>query len=141
MVDGLRINEQLEIPLEELEFRAIRSQGAGGQNVNKVSSAIQLRYDYSRSHVLPAKVRERLGKIDDQRITARGIVIKAQEFRRQSQNRAAALERLKALILAALEEPKPRIATKPSRQAKRARVTEKRRQGERKRSRQRPPID
>ncbi|MEO1204081.1 MAG: alternative ribosome rescue aminoacyl-tRNA hydrolase ArfB [Pseudomonadota bacterium] len=141
MVDTLRINDVLEIPLDELEFRAIRSRGAGGQNVNKVSSAIQLRFDFARSDTLPARVRERLQSLDDQRVTAQGIVIKAQEFRRQSQNRAAALDRLKAMIIDALEEPKPRIATKPSRQAKRARVTEKRRQAERKRNRQRPPID
>ena len=141
MVDTLYIDDGLSIPLDEVEFRAIRSQGAGGQNVNKVSSAIQLRYDYANSQVLPEKVRERLNGLDDQRVTAQGIVIKAQEFRRQSQNRAAALERLKAMILAALEEPKPRIATKPSRKAKRARVEDKRRRGDQKRSRRRPPID
>jgi len=140
-VSELCINADIAIPLDEIEIRAVRSQGAGGQNVNKVASAIHLRYDFEHSEALPDRVRRRLRELDDQRITTGGIVIKAQEHRRQSQNRQAALDRLRELIASALVEPKPRVPTRPSRAVKRKRVDDKRRQGERKRSRRRPSID
>ena len=128
-------------PLSEIQLQAIRAQGAGGQNVNKVATAIQLRFDFQHSPSLPDRVRERIAALDDQRVTANGIVIKAQEHRRQSQNRQAALERLRELILKAMDEPRTRVPTRPTKKSKHARLEAKRRQGERKRGRQRPDLD
>jgi ribosome-associated protein len=136
MSDDVIISGEIAIPLAEIEFSAVRSQGAGGQNVNKVASAIHLRFDIVGSASLPAHIRDRLLQLGDRRVTAEGVlVIKAQEHRTQERNRRAAVSRLRELIQSAAAEQKPRVATKPSKRSKVQRIDAKRRRGQVKKSR------
>ena len=131
----LQITPDIELQDEELEWQPIRAQGAGGQNVNKVSSALYLRFDIAASSLDDA-LKQRLLTQQDQRITGDGIlVIKAQRFRTQEKNRVDAIERLRELIVSASHVPKKRRPTKPSKASQRKRMDSKTRRGATKRLR------
>ena len=132
----LKISPHITIADSELDEQFVRASGPGGQNVNKVSTAVQLRFNVYASPALPWDVRARLIKLAGARINSAGeLIITAQRFRTQAQNRADARERLAALIRSALHAPKPRRKTKPSAGAQRRRVESKQRHGQLKRAR------
>lgn len=121
----LEITASVTVPAEEIEFTAMRSRGPGGQNVNKVSSAIRLRFDIGKSS-LPDDWKRRLLALRDQRIGDDGVVlIRSDEYRSQERNRQAALERLRQLLLGVSSPPKKRIPTRPTRAARKKRLDDK----------------
>ncbi|HEY6131996.1 MAG TPA: alternative ribosome rescue aminoacyl-tRNA hydrolase ArfB [Halioglobus sp.] len=136
----LKISSKVSIPLAEVQLQAIRAQGAGGQNVNKVSSAVHLRFDIGASS-LPDAYKQSLRTRNDRRISSDGIiVIKAQRFRSQDKNREDALERLRDLLQAAGVLRKRRKPTKPTRSSQKKRVDSKTKRGQLKSQRARVEI-
>ena len=136
MAEGLRIDDATTIPLDEIELRASRSSGPGGQHANVTASRIEAVFEVERSRSLSDEQKRRIARRHGARVTA-----VAQDARSQSRNRELALERLRARLAAALRRPKPRRATQPSRAARERRLAAKRRRSEVKRARRPPPDD
>jgi ribosome-associated protein len=137
MAATIEITPEISLAESELQFRFIRASGPGGQNVNALATAVQLRFDVASSPSLPDALRARLTALAGRRLSDDGIlVIEAKRFRSQAINRRDAVERLVALIRRAAQPPKPRRKTRPSRAAKERRLTTKRQRSETKRRRQ-----
>lgn len=137
----IRITSNIVINENEIKERFIRASGPGGQNVNKVSSAVQLRFDVASSSSVPEEVKARLPRLAGNRMTEGGVlVIEARRYRTQERNRRDALERLIALLRSASKRPKPRKKTRPTLASRKRRLDSKHRRGEVKRMR-RPVAD
>jgi ribosome-associated protein len=132
----IQINSRIAITEDEIDFEFIRSSGPGGQNVNKVSTAVRLRFDVRGSGSLPVEVRDRLIRLAGRRVGEDGVLtIHARSRRTQDSNRRDAIERLVELLQEACEKPKPRRATRPTRASRERRLDAKRRRGETKQGR------
>ncbi len=132
----MEITPGVQIPDDELRITFVQASGPGGQNVNKVATAAQLRFNVGASSALREEVKERLRRLAGRRMTGEGVlVIEAKRYRSQEKNRLDAVERLRVLVLKALEIPKERRPTKPSRSANRRRIESKKRRGEIKKNR------
>ena len=141
-MSGIRVTPQIEIGEEEIEERFVLASGPGGQNVNKVATAVQLRFDAARSPSLTADVLQRLARLAGRRMTQNGVlVLIAQRYRSQERNRADARDRLAELIRQAAIAPKRRVPTRPTGASKRRRLQAKAMRGTVKQQRQRPGED
>jgi ribosome-associated protein len=138
----LEITPTLALEEEELSESFVRASGPGGQNVNKVATAVQLRFDLASNQSLSDDIKQRLGKLAGRRLTSEGIlVIEARRFRTRERNRQDARDRLAELVRRALEPPKPRKKTRPSRRAKQSRLNDKKLRSKRKEGRRKPSPD